>query len=641
MRKKPVTQAMKVKESEYNAQQIQVLSGLEPVRKRPAMYIGGVDSSGLHHLVWEIVDNCIDEVMNGHADQIKVELDGDCQGIRVKDNGRGIPVDVHEQFGKPALELILTTLHAGGKFSQENYQYSGGLHGVGASVVNALSEHLEARVKRGGKTYRQVFERGIATTGLEVIADAHGSGTSIYFRPDPQIFADTTFDPKIILDRLEAKSFLHRVKISVKTDDGRIHRFDHGQGLDGYLLRLVSDEQRNPAYEQLFIMQREQDPRMELALGWVEEGDEWVRSYVNGIPTAQGGTHDLGLRAGVVRALRNYMETHESGPKNLKLSAEDLRDGMRAVLSVYVSEPQFKGQTKERLNNPETQNQVANAVAPSLEQFLNANPKQAEALVERLVQAARHRMAQREAADMVTRKTATTRLNLPGKLADCSSNRPSECEIFVVEGDSAGGSAKQARDRKNQAILPLRGKVLNTEQANLAKIQQNKEILNLISALGCGVGNRVDLSKLRYHRVVILTDADSDGHHIAGLLITFFYRYLPELIRKGHVYLGRPPLYRIRNAKTTLWAWSDREKERIVKTQRGKPEITRFKGLGEMSPQQLKDTTLDPNSRTLYRVRLMDEEAADQAVRDCFGKDPQPRFQLVMERAKDVDPDDV
>lgn len=636
-----MTQATKVKESEYNAQQIQVLSGLEPVRKRPAMYIGGVDSSGLHHLVWEIVDNCIDEVMNGHADQIKVELDADCQGIRVKDNGRGIPVDIHEQFGKPALELILTTLHAGGKFSQENYQYSGGLHGVGASVVNALSEHLEARVKRNGKTYRQVFERGIASTELEVISDAHGSGTSIHFRPDPQIFADCTFDPKIILDRLEAKSFLHRVKISVKTEDGRIHRFDHGQGLDGYLLRLVANEQRNPAYEQLFIMQREQDPRMELALGWVEEGDEWVRSYVNGIPTIAGGTHDLGLRAGVVRALRNYMETHESGPKNLKLSAEDLRDGMRAVLSVYVAEPQFKGQTKERLNNPETQTHVANALAPALEHFLNANPKQAEALVERLVHAARHRQAQREAADMVTRKSATQRLNLPGKLADCSSNRPSECEIFVVEGDSAGGSAKQARDRKNQAVLPLRGKVLNTEQANLAKIQQNKEILNLISALGCGVGNRVDLSKLRYHRVVILTDADSDGHHIAGLLITFFYRYLPELIRKGHVYLGRPPLFRIRNAKNTLWAWSDREKDRIVKTQRGKPEITRFKGLGEMSPQQLKETTLDPGSRTLYRVRLQDEEAADQAVRDCFGKDPQPRFQLVMERAKEVDPDDV
>jgi len=342
-----------------------------------------------------------------------------------------------------------------------------------------------------------------------------------------------------------------------------------------------------------------------------------------------------------VRALRNYMETHNLTPKNLKLSAEDLRDGLRCVLSVYVKEPQFKGQTKERLNNPEVQSLVTNGLAPSLEQFLNANPKHAEAVIERILQAARSRVAQREAIDMVTRKTATTRLNLPGKLADCSSNRPSECELFVVEGDSAGGSAKQARDRKNQAILPLRGKVLNTEQANLSKIQQNKEILNLISALGCGVGNKVDVSKLRYHKVVILTDADSDGHHIAGLLITFFYRYLPELVKGGHVYLGRPPLYRIRTSKQTLWAWDEKEKDRLVRGQRGKPEITRFKGLGEMSPQQLKETTMDVSSRTLFRIRLIDEAAADLAVRDCFGKDPAPRFQLVMEHAREVEAQDA
>ncbi|MBS2035132.1 type IIA DNA topoisomerase subunit B [bacterium] len=632
-RSKPVTE-------QYTAQDIQVLSGLEPVRVRPAMYIGGVDKAGLHHLVWEIVDNCIDEVMNGHADRIEVELESDLQGIKITDNGRGIPVDIHEQHNKPALELILTTLHAGGKFSGGNYQYSGGLHGVGASVVNALSEKLEARVKRGGKLYRQVYERGEPVTKLEVLGDAHGTGTTIFFRPDTEIFAITTFDPQVIMERLEAKSYLHRVKITLKAP-GATYKFDHGQGIDGYLQRLTAHEQRNPAYEQTFFLQRDNEPRMEAALGWVEDGDERVWSYVNGIPTAQGGTHDLGLRAGVVRALRNYMETHNLTPKSLKLSAEDLRDGLRCVLSVYVKEPQFKGQTKERLNNPEVQNLVTNGVAPVLEQFLNANPKFAEAVVERILAAARQRVAQREAIDMVTRKSATTRLNLPGKLADCSSNRPSECELFVVEGDSAGGSAKQARDRKNQAILPLRGKVLNTEQANLSKIQQNKEILNLISALGCGVGNKIDLSKLRYHRVVILTDADSDGHHIAGLLITFFYRYLPELIRAGHVYLGRPPLYRLRTSKQTLWAWDDREKERLLRTQRGKPEITRFKGLGEMSPQQLKETTLDPKSRTLFRVALRDEEAADQAVRDCFGKDPAPRFQLVMEHARDVEAQDA
>jgi DNA gyrase/topoisomerase IV subunit B len=632
-RSKPVTE-------QYTAQDIQVLSGLEPVRVRPAMYIGGVDKAGLHHLVWEIVDNCIDEVMNGHADRIEVELESDLQGIKITDNGRGIPIDIHEQHNKPALELILTTLHAGGKFSGGNYQYSGGLHGVGASVVNALSEKLEARVKRGGKLYRQAYERGQPVTPLQILGEAHGSGTTIAFRPDTEIFAITTFDPQVIMERLEAKSYLHRVKITLKTP-GASYKFDHGQGIDGYLQRLTGHEQRNPAYEQTFFLQRDNEPRMEAAIGWVEDGDERVWSYVNGIPTAQGGTHDLGLRAGVVRALRNYMETHNLTPKNLKLSAEDLRDGLRCVLSVYVKEPQFKGQTKERLNNPEVQNLVANGLAPGLEQFLNANPKFAEAVVERILAAARQRVAQREAIDMVTRKSATTRLNLPGKLADCSSNRPSECELFVVEGDSAGGSAKQARDRKNQAILPLRGKVLNTEQANLSKIQQNKEILNLISALGCGVGNKIDLSKLRYHKVVILTDADSDGHHIAGLLITFFYRYLPELIRSGHVYLGRPPLYRLRTSKQTLWAWDDREKERMLRTQRAKPEITRFKGLGEMSPQQLKETTLDPNSRTLFRVALRDEEAADQAVRDCFGKDPAPRFQLVMEHAREVEAQDA
>jgi DNA gyrase subunit B/topoisomerase-4 subunit B len=629
----------------YRARDIQVLTGLEPVRKRPGLYVGSVDETGLHHLVWEIVDNSIDEVMNGYATFVELELDADGQGIRVTDNGRGIPVDLHEKYKKPALELILTTLHAGGKFASSNYQYSGGLHGVGASVVNALSHTLEATIRRDGREWFQAFRRGKPVGPMQDMGTARGTGTSIWFRPDPEIFQTTVFDGKVILETMEARAWLHRMKVVFKDrTSGETHRLDHtSDGLDGYLMQLVGEEPRAEGWETVFTYGRDDDPKLELALLWSASGGEHIRSFVNGVRTPQGGTHDLGLKAGVVRAVRNYMDTHGLQPRGLKLSAEDIRDGLRGVLSIYVREPQFKGQTKERLNNPEVNAQVANALAPALESFLNENGSVAQALVDRIVSGARSRAEIQAATEMVARKSVSHRLNLPGKLADCSSTRPGDSELFIVEGDSAGGSAKQARDRRHQAILPLRGKILNTEQAGMGKMGQNKEIADLLSALGCGIGPKFDRDRLRYGRVVILTDADSDGHHIAGLLITFFYRFLPELVRNGHIYLGRPPLYRVQIGKETHWAWDDEQRDRIMKRTRSRanPVITRFKGLGEMSPAQLKETTLDPRSRTLFRVCVTDEEEADKAISECFGRDPAPRYRFVMECATQADELDV
>jgi DNA gyrase subunit B/topoisomerase-4 subunit B len=640
----------------YTAKDIQVLEGLDPVRKRPAMYIGGTDTRGYHHLLWEIVDNSIDEVINGHADRVEVRLHQDGQTVTVTDNGRGIPVDDIPKYRKSALEIILTTLHSGGKFEQGNYVHSGGLHGVGSSVVNGLSASLTAVVRRDGAEWRQSFERGKATSKLKRVRDLRGTGTAIRFHPDPEIFGDKArFDAALIRERLEGKSYLHGGMRVIFTDETLVPpvtvEYQHAGGIAEYLTKIVAERGKGgvPPGWAGFSLARDEMPgipsgRCEVALVWTEATDEQIRSYVNGVPTASGGTHENGLKSGLVKAVRNYITTHELTPKGVTLTAEDIREGVVAILSVYLVEPQFQGQTKDRLNNTEAAGAVDALVRPALEQFLNENKTIAEPVVARIILAARAREASRAASQAVSRKTAVShRLNLPGKLADCASTDPADSELFIVEGDSAGGSAKQGRERRTQAILPLRGKVLNAEQASAMKVLSNKELQDLVSALGCGFGAEFDITKLRYHRIFLLMDADSDGHHIATLLLTFFYRHLPELIRQGFVYIAQPPLYRIDVGKETHWALDDLDKERILKglKSNARPSIQRFKGLGEMNPATLKQTTLDPKGRTALRVRIVDELETDRVLNELMGKDPSARFRFIMERAREVDELDV
>jgi DNA gyrase subunit B/topoisomerase-4 subunit B len=610
------------------------------------MYIGGVGSPGLHHLVWEVLDNSIDEAMNGYASNIRVTLHKEGTSVTVEDDGRGIPVDIHPKTKKTALEVIFTVLHAGGKFEEGNYKTAGGLHGVGASVVNALSRDLVATVRRDGHQWEMRFKQGKPVSALKKIGPARGSGTTVYFHPDPVIFPKIEFDPAVIRERLEIASYLHR-GVKVVFDDettGQKTTFQHEEGIVEYLKRIVAERAVKPVHEAPFVLQKENGLKAELVLQWTESTDEHVRSYVNGIPTGSGGTHENGLRAGVGKAIRNYIETHNLTPKGVTLTAEDIREGMIGVLSVFMREPQFQGQTKDRLNNPEMLSAVDGMVRPALEHWLNHNQSIAEAVVARIVLAARAREASRAAQQEVVRKGPTSgRVTLPGKLSDCTHPGSITSELFIVEGDSAGGSAKQGRDRARQAILPLRGKVMNTEGMTTAKVLENRELADLVTALGCGVGKGFDPTRLRYGKVIILADADSDGHHIATLLLTFLYRHLPQLIANGKVYLAQPPLYRIDIGKETFWALDDAQRDQIVRIKSGRatPEITRFKGLGEMMPKVLWETTLNPRSRRLLRVDVVDQLATDRVINELMGKDASARFRFIMDRAEDAQELDV
>ncbi|HIH70208.1 DNA topoisomerase (ATP-hydrolyzing) subunit B [Methermicoccus shengliensis] len=619
---------------EYSSEHITVLEGLEAVRKRPSMYIGGTDSHGLHHLVYEIVDNSVDEALAGHCHNIEVVLYPD-GSVRVVDDGRGIPVDVHPRYGKSALELVMTTLHAGGKFSHELYKVSGGLHGVGASVVNALSEWLEAKVRRNGKLYYQRYERGRPTTSVEVVGEAEGTGTDIWFKPDPLIFGSCGLKYSILADRLRELAFLNRgVRFTIRDEStGTQEEFEYEGGLVSFVEHL--NRNRTVLHKPPMYFVRERDSIIvEIAMQYTDGFLESVHAFANNINTIEGGTHLTGFRAALTRTANEYLR--KRGEK-VELTGEDVREGLTAVISVKLPNPQFEGQTKTKLANSEVKGVVESLVSEELGYFLDENPTVAETILNKALQAARAREAARKARELIRRKSALNGSSLPGKLADCTESDPERCEIYIVEGDSAGGSAKQGRDRRFQAILPLRGKILNVEKSRLDKVLSNTEVSALLTALGCGVGDELDIGKLRYGKIIIMTDADVDGAHIRTLLLTLFYRYMRPLIERGHVYIAQPPLYRVFKGKRELYVYSESELQRAIEELGGDGVgVQRYKGLGEMNPSQLWETTMNPERRTILKVTLEDAIYADEIFSVLMGERVEPRREFIRAHAKEV-----
>ncbi len=620
----------------YTAEQIQVLEGLEPVRRRPGMYIGSTDVAGLHHLVWEIVDNSVDEALAGYCTEITVTLHAD-GSVSVEDNGRGIPVEEKED-GRSALEIVLTVLHAGGKFGGGGYKVSGGLHGVGMSVVNALSERLEVWVHRDGREHHQSYQRGVPMTPVEVVGKSDHTGTAVRFWPDSQMFPSTRFDRETILHRLREMAFLNK-GLRIILDDENLG-YPYTFYFEGGILSFVRHLNRGKGVVNTtpFYVDREvESTQIEVALQYNQTFSETVLSFANNIHTAEGGSHLTGFRAALTNALNRYARKagvlKEQDPN---LTGEDVREGLTAVISVKLLEPQFEGQTKTKLGNAEVQGQVSAVVTDALTQYLEENPAEGRRIIEKSLTAARAREAARKARDLVQRKSLLESTTLPGKLADCSERDPSLCELFIVEGDSAGGTAKSGRDRRIQAILPLRGKILNVEKARLDKVLTSEEIRNLITALGTGIGERFEYEKLRYYRIITMTDADVDGSHIRTLLLTFFYRYFPDLIERGHIYMAQPPLYKLTKGKQTVWAYSDDERDREAKRLGGKVEINRFKGLGEMNAEQLWETTMNPESRVLLQVRIDDAAAVSDIFEKLMGNDVEPRKKFIQAHAKTV-----
>lgn len=627
-----------IQEQSYDENQIQVLEGLEAVRKRPGMYIGSTAAKGLHHLVWEIVDNSIDEALAGYCDEINIIIEED-NSITVKDNGRGIPVGIHEKMGRPAVEVIMTVLHAGGKFGGGGYKVSGGLHGVGASVVNALSTELEVFVHRDGNIYYQKFQRGAIGEDLKVIGETDHTGTTIHFTPDPQIFTETLeYEYETLATRLRELAFLNRgIRITLmdKRAENRKNEYYYEGGIKAYVEHL--NRTKEVLHEEPIFMEGERDGiSIEVALQYNDSYSSNIYSFANNIHTYEGGTHESGFKTGLTRIINDYARKNGLIKEaDTNLSGEDVREGLTAIISIKHPDPQFEGQTKTKLGNSEARTVTDSVLSERLDSFMLENPSVARKIVEKGLMAARARMAAKKARELTRRKSALEISALPGKLADCSSKDPAISEIYIVEGDSAGGSAKQGRDRHFQAILPLRGKIINVEKARLDKILSNNEVRAIITALGTGIGGDFDISKARYHKIVIMTDADVDGAHIRTLLLTFFYRYMRNIIESGYIYIAQPPLYKIQQGKRVEYAYNDRQLDAILAEMPSvpKPGIQRYKGLGEMNPGQLWETTMDPETRTLLQVNLEDAIEADETFDILMGDKVEPRRNFIEENA--------